>query len=54
MAIPFGSAFSPARGDQDTTTITTCLTGLVNHLYRRYFFKGAWIVNSGFGRAVSL
>ena len=54
MAIPLGSVFSPARGDQDTTGITTCLTGMVNRLYERYFFAGAWIVSSGFGRAVSL
>ncbi len=54
MAIPLRSAFSPSRGDQDTTAVTTCLTGMVNRLQSLYFFAGAWIVSSGFGRAVSL
>ena len=54
MAFPVGSGFSPSRGDQDTTRITTYLTGMVNRLHWHYFFVGAWIVSSGFGRAVSL
>ena len=45
MAIPPRSAFSPSRGDQDTTGITTCLSDMVNRLSQLYFFAGAWIVS---------